>query len=42
MERSIFVYVDLQGVPHLVGRLWARHAKGKESASFEYDERWLA
>src|ERR1700679_1722014 len=41
MERDIFVYVDLQGTPHLVGRLWTRHAKGKESASFEYDERWL-
>jgi len=42
MERTIFVYVDLQSTPHLVGRLWTRHAKGKESASFEYDERWLA
>src|SRR5262249_42425488 len=42
MERDIFVYVDLKGTPHLVGRLWTRQAKGKESASFEYDERWLA
>jgi serine/threonine-protein kinase HipA len=42
MERDIFVYADLRGVPHLVGRLWTRQAKGKESASFEYDKSWLA
>ncbi|MES2984703.1 MAG: HipA domain-containing protein [Pseudomonadota bacterium] len=42
MERSIFVYVDLKGASHLVGRLWTRQAKGKESASFEYNESWLA
>jgi len=41
MERDIFVYVDLEGVPHLIGRLWTRYARGKESASFEYDESWL-
>lgn len=42
MERDIFVYADLNGAPHLVGRLWTRQVKGKESASFEYDEGWLA
>lgn len=42
MERSIFVYADLKGAPHLVGRLWTRQAKGKESASFEYDKSWLS
>src|SRR5262249_54106779 len=42
MERSVFVYVDMRGVPHLVGRLWGRTRKEKESASFEYDEAWLA
>jgi serine/threonine-protein kinase HipA len=40
-DRSLFVYVDLEGAPHLVGRLWARSRKGKESASFEYDATWL-
>jgi serine/threonine-protein kinase HipA len=40
-DRSLFVYVDLEGVPHLVGRLWARSRKGKESATFEYDPFWL-
>ena len=36
------MYVDLSGVPLLVGRLWARVRKGRESASFEYDPAWLA
>jgi serine/threonine-protein kinase HipA len=41
MENKIFTYVDLQGQSHLVGTLWIRQVKGKESASFEYDESWL-
>ena len=42
MERSVFVYVDLLGTLHLVGRFWARVRKNRESATFEYDEAWLA
>src|SRR5215467_1702105 len=41
MDREILVYVDLDGKPHLVGRLWARVRKNRESASFEYDQTWL-
>ncbi len=41
MDRETFVYVDLDGVPHLMGRLWARVRKNKEGATFEYDEAWL-
>ena len=43
MDRETLVYVDLDGTPHLVGRLWARVRKNnnKESASFEYDKTWL-
>ena len=41
MEKEIFVYAELNGVPHLVGRLWGRVRKNRESASFEYDENWL-
>jgi serine/threonine-protein kinase HipA len=41
MDRETLVYVDLDGVPHLMGRLWARVRKNKESATFEYDDRWL-
>src|SRR5450631_2057751 len=41
MDREALVYVDLDGVPHLMGRLWARTRKNKESASFEYDDSWL-
>jgi serine/threonine-protein kinase HipA len=40
-DRALLVYVDLDGAPHLVGRLWARSRRGKESASFEYDAAWL-
>jgi serine/threonine-protein kinase HipA len=42
MEKEVLVYVDLAGTPHLVGRLWARMRKDRESASFEYDKSWLA
>lgn len=41
-DRNLFVYVDLEGAAHFVGRLWARDRKGKESATFEYDATWLA
>ncbi|MBV9531175.1 MAG: type II toxin-antitoxin system HipA family toxin [Bradyrhizobium sp.] len=40
-DRALHIYVDLEGAPHLVGRLWARSQKGKESATFEYDPTWL-
>jgi serine/threonine-protein kinase HipA len=41
VERKVLTYVDLDGVPRLVGRLWARARGNKESASFEYDPGWL-
>jgi serine/threonine-protein kinase HipA len=41
MDRETFVYADLHGKPHFVGRLWAHVRKNKESASFEYDKTWL-
>ena len=41
MEKDVLVYVDLAGVPHLVGRLWARVRKNKEGATFEYNKAWL-
>ncbi len=41
MDKEALVYADLEGVLHLVGRLWARVPKNRESATFEYDEGWL-
>ena len=41
MDREVLVHVDLNGVPYLVGRLWARTRKNKEGVTFEYDESWL-
>ncbi len=42
METQALVFIDLDGKPVLVGRLWARMRKGRDSASFEYDDSWLA
>ncbi len=42
MDKEALVYVDLRGRPQLVGRLWARVRKDRESATFEYDDAWLA
>lgn len=42
MDREVLVYADLEGTPHLVGRLWARLRKNRETATFEYDPSWLA
>ncbi|MEO7142375.1 MAG: type II toxin-antitoxin system HipA family toxin [Bryobacteraceae bacterium] len=41
METNVLVYADLEGTSQLVGRLWARTRKDRESATFEYDESWL-
>ena len=41
MDREALVYVDLDGQCHLVGRLWGRVRKEKESATFEYEKTWL-
>src|SRR5260221_7713460 len=41
MDQEMLVHVDLDGVPQLAGRLWARLRKNKESATFEYDPDWL-
>ena len=41
MEREIFVHADLDGAPHLVGRLWTRVRNDRESATFEYAPAWL-
>jgi serine/threonine-protein kinase HipA len=41
MESRVFVHIDLDGKTHLVGTLWARANRGRESASFEYHKSWL-
>ncbi len=41
-DRELLIYVDLAGAAQLVGQLWARRARNRESASFEYDAQWLA
>ncbi|HEY4941185.1 MAG TPA: type II toxin-antitoxin system HipA family toxin [Rhizomicrobium sp.] len=34
-------FIDLDGEPHVVGTLWTRNNKGRESATFEYAKAWL-
>jgi serine/threonine-protein kinase HipA len=41
MDKEALVYVDLEGTTHLVGRLWTRMRRDRESATFEYDKSWL-
>jgi serine/threonine-protein kinase HipA len=41
MDKVALVYVDLDGKPLLVGRLWGRVRREQESATFEYDSSWL-
>lgn len=41
MDKEVLVYVDLDGAPRFVGRLWARARQGKQGATFEYDRSWL-
>ena len=39
---EVYVYADLEGTPHFVGRLWTRSRRHREAASFEYDKTWLS
>ena len=41
MDREIFVYVDIENAPVLVGRLWTPVRSGKDSATFEYFTSWI-
>lgn len=42
MPHKVFVYVDLEGDLYHVGQLWARSTRGKEGASFQYEQTWLS
>jgi len=41
-DHEVRVHVDLDGTPRPVGRLWTHVRRGRESATFEYDDTWLA
>lgn len=41
MASEAWVYIDLHGHTVLVGRVFGRVHRGRESASFEYDPGWL-
>ena len=40
-DKLTYVFIELNGENHLVGRLWSHFRSGHESASFEYDDSWL-
>jgi serine/threonine-protein kinase HipA len=41
-DRTAYVYIDLDGTPALVGSLYSRFRKNRESATFTYDASWLS
>lgn len=41
-DPAAFVHIDLAGETRFVGRLWARTKRERQSASFEYDQEWIA
>ena len=41
MDSEIFVYVDIENAPVVVGRLWTPIRSGKDSATFEYFTSWI-
>lgn len=41
-EPAAFVHIEYGGRTRLVGRLWTRAARQKQSATFEYDQSWIA
>lgn len=40
-EKTIYVYSEWDGTAALMGKLYVAVSRGKESFSFEYDDRWL-
>jgi len=40
-SKEVIVHISSGGEDFRVGKLWFHSRKGKESASFEYDKRWL-
>lgn len=40
-SREVLVSIALGEENHLVGKLWCHNRKGRESATFEYNENWL-
>jgi len=42
MSEAVHVYVDLDGDPHYVGRVWIHVRGSREAATFQYDDSWLS
>jgi serine/threonine-protein kinase HipA len=40
-ERELVVYINLDGVDTLVGRLWSRENQGRSTSTFAYDRTWI-
>ena len=39
---TAYVYIDMDGAPRLVGRLYVTAHRGRETATFQYDDTWIA
>lgn len=42
MDQRLYVHAEAGGRSQRVGHLWTRFARGRNSATFEYDPAWLA
>jgi serine/threonine-protein kinase HipA len=38
---TAYVYIDTDGAPRLVGRLYVAAHRGRETATFQYDDTWI-
>ena len=38
---SAWVYLDVDGSPRLIGRLYATACRGRETVTSQYDEHWI-
>ena len=41
MDREAYVYMNIEGASVLMGRLWLRIRKQRETGTPEYDVSWL-
>ena len=39
---TAYVYIDTDGSPRQVGRLYVTAHRGRETATFQYDDAWIA
>jgi len=41
-DKKVYVYISLNGKDFLVGEMWSRFNRNKETSTFEYADEWIA